>query len=149
MSRSVMVDSSWYIAQARLGRDPLKELTLAAEDRDIAVCGLIVAEVGRGIRERRFLDCYIRAWAQMLYIPSTRQRWRETLELAWHLDRKGVVIPLQDVHIAACTLSIGAAVLTEDDHFRKIPGLTAVRDVFLLATQANPLTNCLELRICA
>lgn len=125
-----MVDSSWYIGQARLGYDPLKALALAAEDRDIAVCGLIVAEVGRGIRERRFLDRTISAWAQMLFIPSTRQRWQETLELAWHLDREGVVLPIQDLHIAACALSIGAAVLTEDAHFRQIPGLTVVRDLF-------------------
>ena len=130
MSRPVMVDSSWYIGQARKGRDPLKELAIAAIDRDIAVCGLITAEVGRGIRDQRFLDSYLRVWSQMLYVPSTRRRWLETLELGWHLDRKGIVLPLQDLHIAACSLHIGAAVLTEDLHFRHIPGLTTVRDIF-------------------
>jgi hypothetical protein len=125
-----MVDSSWYIAESRNGRDPLQELALAAEDRDIAVCGLIVAEVGRGVRERRFLNRYIRAWTEMLYIPSTQQRWNETLQLAWHLDRKGVIIPLQDIHIAACSLSCGAAILTNDEHFRQIPGLTVVREIY-------------------
>lgn len=130
MSRSVMVDSSWYIHQARLGKDPLKELALAAEDRDIAVCGIIVAEVGRGIRKRQFLESYVRAWAQMLYIPSTQNRWKETLDLAWHLDRKGIVLPIQDLHIAACSLHIGAVILTEDEHFRKIPGLTVVSEIF-------------------
>ena len=130
MSRAVMVDSSWYIGQAKLGKDPLKELSLASEVRDIAVCGLIVAEVGRGIRERHFLNRYVSAWSQMLYIPSTQQRWKETLELAWHLDRENVILPIQDIHIAACALSISAAVLSEDTHFRKIPGLTAVRDLY-------------------
>ena len=76
-------------------REPLQELALASVDRDIAVCGMIATEVGRGIRQRRFLDRYIRAWKQILYIPSTQQRWRETLELAWHLDRKGLVLPRQ------------------------------------------------------
>lgn len=130
MSRPVMVDSSWYIGQARQGKDPLQELALAAVDRDIAVCGMIATEVGRGIRQRRFLNRYIRAWTQMLYIPSTRQRWKETLELAWHLDRKGIVLPVQDLHIAACALHIGAVVLSEDEHFRQVPGLTVVRDIF-------------------
>jgi predicted nucleic acid-binding protein len=125
-----MVDSSWYISQARLGNDPLKELSLAAVDRDMAVCGLIVTEVGRGIRDRRFLDRYIRAWAQMHYIPSTQKRWQETLELAWHLDRKGIVLPLQDLHIATCALQIGAVVLADDQHFQQIPGLTVVRDIY-------------------
>ncbi len=130
MSRPVMVDSSWYIDQARRGRDPLKELALAAIDRDIAVCGLIMAEIGRGIREQRFLYRYREVWSQMLYIPSTRQRWEETLELGWHLDRKGIVLPLQDLHIAACSLHIGAAILTLDQHFKHVPGLTVVRDIF-------------------
>jgi predicted nucleic acid-binding protein len=125
-----MVDSSWYITQARLGKDPLKELSLVALDRDIAVCGLIMAEVGRGIRERKFLEKFIQAWSVMLFVPSTQQRWRDTLELAWNLDRKGVVLPLQDLHIAACALSIGAALLTEDAHYRKINGLTVIQDLY-------------------
>lgn len=125
-----MVDSSWYITQARLGKDPLKELSLVALDRDIAVCGLIMAEVGRGIRERKFLGKFIQAWSVMLFVPSTQQRWRDTLELAWNLDRKGVVLPLQDLHIAACALSIGAALLTEDAHYRKINGLTVIQDLY-------------------
>lgn len=130
MSRSVMVDSSWYIRQARSGNDPLKELALAAEDRDIAICGIIMAEVGRGILKRDFLDRFKGAWAHMRYIPSTQGRWNETLELAWHLDRKGIVFPLQDLHIAACALHIGAVILTEDEHFNKIPGVMAVRDIY-------------------
>ncbi|MEY3000478.1 MAG: hypothetical protein RL648_692 [Verrucomicrobiota bacterium] len=125
-----MVDSSWYITQARLGKDPLKELSLVALDRDIAVCGSIMAEVGRGIRERKFLEKFIQAWSVMLFVPSTQQRWRDTLELAWSLDRKGVVLPLQDLHIAACALSIGAALLTEDAHYRKINGLTVIQDLY-------------------
>lgn len=125
-----MVDSSWYIRQASSGKDPLKELALAAVDRDIAVCGLIVTEVGRGIREKRFLDRYLRVWTQMLYVPSTQKRWQETLELAWQLDRQGIVLPLQDLHISVCALQIGAVVLTEDRHFQQIPGLTVVRDIY-------------------
>ncbi len=46
MSRPVLVDSSWYIARARQGRDPLIELALSAEDRDIAACAL---HIGAGV----------------------------------------------------------------------------------------------------
>lgn len=130
MSRPVMVDSSWYIAQARRGKDPLQELALVAEDRDIAVCGLICTEVGRGLRQRRFLDAYIEAWQQMLYVPSTQKRWQETLQLAWNLDRSGIILPLQDLHIAACATHIGAVILSHDGHFAKIPSATVVRDLF-------------------
>ncbi len=126
MSRPVLVDSSWYVSRCRDGRDPLLELALFAETRDIATCGLVCAEVGRGIREPRFLARFRKAWSEMFFIPSTRERWSATLDIAWSLDRKGLVLPIQDVHIAACALHIGAAVLTTDAHFQKIPGLVTV-----------------------
>jgi predicted nucleic acid-binding protein len=51
----------------------------------------------------------------------------EAAELAWTLDRKGIVIPAQDLVIACCAHRIGAVVLTMDAHFRRIPDLL-VRD---------------------
>jgi len=124
MSRPILVDSSWYIQQARSGRDPLLELSLVAESRDLATCGMIVAEVGRGLRIPRFLERYRRAWREMLWINSSATLWDRTLELAWELDRKGNVLPIQDVHIAACALELSAVILTFDRHFSLIPGLT-------------------------
>jgi predicted nucleic acid-binding protein len=56
--------------------------------------------------------------------------WHETLELAWQLDRQGRVLPIQDIHIAACALSIDAVVLTHDAHFREIPGVDATGRIF-------------------
>ena len=129
MSRPVLVDSSWYVSRCRDGRDPLRELAFFAETRDIATCGLVCAEVGRGIREPRFLARFRKAWSEMFYIPSTRERWDDTLDIAWALDRKGFVLPMQDIHIAVCALHIGAAVLTKDAHFEEIPGLVAVEQL--------------------
>jgi predicted nucleic acid-binding protein len=125
MSPPIMVDSSWYIREARSGRDPLAGLAMLAEGRDLAVCGMIMAEVGRGLREARYLQRYQRAWKFMRYVPSDLVRWEETLAIAWQLDREGKVIPLQDLHIAVCAASIGAVVLTADAHFHQIPGVVA------------------------
>lgn len=123
MSRPILVDSCWYIHQARNGHDPLRALSFLAETRDIATCGLIQAEVGRGLRHRRWLEKYQRAWSVMLFPDSSPKRWEETLELASNLDRQGVNLPIQDIHIAACALHAGAVVLTYDRHFQAIPGL--------------------------
>ena len=85
---------------------------------------MILAEVGRGVRVPRYLNRYLRAWREMMWIESTESVWSKTLELAWHLDRKGEVLPVQDIHIAACALEISAVLLTFDRHFALIPGLT-------------------------
>lgn len=130
MSRTVLVDSSWYIHQARQGRDPLLELGMVAGTRDIATCGIIVAEVGRGIRRREHLEAYRRAWKEMYWIHSSQEVWERSLELAWELDRAGTILPVQDLHIAACAMECGAVVLTYDRHFENIPGITVTNCLY-------------------
>lgn len=125
MSRPVLVDSCWYIEQTRRGEDPFRILSVLAEDREIATCGLVMAEVGRGVKEHAHLERFREAWAVMLYVASSNKRWDETLRVAWSLDRRGVVLPIQDIHIAVCASHIGAVILTYDQHFQKIPGVDA------------------------
>ena len=130
MNRPILVDSSWYIRQARHGHDPLQVLSFLAETRDIATCGIVQAEVGRGLRERKWLERYASAWSVMLYVDSNHKRWEETRELAWRLDRKGKILPLQNIHIAVCAHHIGAVILTYDGHFQDIPGVDATDRIF-------------------
>lgn len=130
MSRPVLVDSSWYIQQTRAGHDVLRALSFVAESRDIATCGLVMSEVGRGVKEQKHLDRFRAAWAVMLYVDSNIKRWEETMEFAWTLDRRGIVLPVQDIHIAVCARHIGAVVLTYDAHFQMIPGIDATDRVF-------------------
>jgi len=125
-----MVDSCWYIAQLRDGIDPLKTLSYLAESRDIATCGVIKAEVGRGIRQFERFEKFQRAWDVMLYVDSSLQRWDETMNLAWSLDRRGVTLPLHDLHIAVCASHIGAVILTHDKHFDHIPGIDATDKIY-------------------
>ena len=130
MSRPVLVDSSWYIGQARNGIDPLRVLSFLAETRDIGTCGVIMAEVGRGLKHPTHLRRYQAAWDLMFLVDSAAARWRETLQIAWQLDRRGVILPLQDLHIAACALHAGAVILTLDKHFQQIPGVDATDRIF-------------------
>lgn len=59
----------------------------------------------------------------MVNISSDNDLWMEATELAWKLDRKGIVIPGADIVIAASALRAGAAILTSDIHFQQIDGL--------------------------
>jgi predicted nucleic acid-binding protein len=62
----------------------------------------------------------------MCNVPSDNHLWVEATDLAWQLDRKGLVIPGADVVIAASALRIGAAVLTTDAHFQQIDRLRVI-----------------------
>jgi predicted nucleic acid-binding protein len=119
----VLADSSFYINQLRRGLDPLKTLALAAATRDLAVCGVIRCEVGRGLRNSRLRERLTAAWDVMLNVPTDNRLWAAAETLAWELDREGKVLPLTDILIACCAKRAGAVVLTDDQHFREIPGL--------------------------
>lgn len=122
----VLVDSSYYIGLLREGRDPLSDLAVIGAQRDVATCGVIRCEVGRGLKVERILQRFHAAWDVMLYVPTDNRLWAEAERLLWQLDRKGQQIPLPDAVIACCALRIGAVMLTFDHHFDLVPGLIAV-----------------------
>jgi predicted nucleic acid-binding protein len=125
----VLVDSSFYIRAAREGRDPLQLLAAITAARDVAVCGVIRCEVGRGVRLQKVLDRYTAFWNVMINVQTDNRLWDSVGKMLWQLDRQGIVLPLTDVVIACCASRIGAVVLTHDDHFNQIPGVRSTNRI--------------------
>ena len=119
----VLVDSCWYITQMKQGLHPLRTLESVAHARDVATCGIVRAEVARGIRDPGLLKKFRARWDVMLYVPLDNRLLADAEQLAWELDRTGVILPLTDIIIACCARRIGAVVLTFDKHFSHIPGI--------------------------
>jgi len=127
MAMLVLPDSNIYIDAVRSGSDPFQEFSGFLENWEFATCGMVVLEVCRGLRDPVRLQRFRERFAVMIYLQSTSQTWERATQLGWALDRKGIVLPSQDLFIAACALQTGATVLTRDAHFWKVPGLD-VRD---------------------
>jgi predicted nucleic acid-binding protein len=127
MDLTVLVDSNVYIDLLRKRLDPVEELTARVSQLDLAVCGMVRVEVLRGIRGQRAKAQMTAFFDVLQNVPTDNRLWEEATELAWTLDRKGIVLPAQDIVIACCARRIGAVVLTMDAHFRHIPGVQ-VRD---------------------
>lgn len=123
MAHLILPDSNVYIGPLRAGQDPFQQFKPDAEDCEYATCGMIVMEVCRGVRDPQLLRRIKERFAVMIYFPTSSQIWERVTQLAWSLDRQGVVLPGSDLIIAACALHAGAAVLTHDAHFRQVPGL--------------------------
>ena len=119
----VLADSSFYIHLMRQGQDPLKSLVLAAETRDLAICGIIRCEVGRALRAQKVREHFRAFWDVMINVPTDKRLWEAAEQTLWELDRHGNVLPLTAVVIACCAQRIGAVVLTYDKHFSQIPGV--------------------------
>ncbi|HYK88500.1 MAG TPA: PIN domain-containing protein [Acidobacteriota bacterium] len=125
-TNAVLVDSSYYIRMLRQGKDPLQALAFTAATRDLAVCGLVQCEVGRGLLSRSVLETFHAFWSMMIYVHTDERLWRSVEDTLWRLDRRGIILPLTDVVIGCCARSIGAAVLTADRHFSYIAGIDVI-----------------------
>ena len=126
MASLVLPDSSFYITSARTKIDPFRELGAHLAEYDIATCGMVVLEVLRGRSDPNILRHFRERFAVMIYIPTSNQIWERATQLAWALDQQGVILPAQDILIAAHALQADAAVLTHDAHFSSIPGLQTI-----------------------
>ena len=125
----ILADSSFYIQQTRMGRDPFRALAASAFERDLVICGVIRAEVLRGLRERALVERFQLRWNVMLNVPTDERLWQEVASTLWELDRRGTVLPLTDVVIACCARRLGAVVLTLDHHFALIPGIKVISEL--------------------
>jgi len=126
MANLVLPDSSYYITSARARIDPFHELGARSDEYDFITCGMVVLEVTRGRSDPHVLCRFQERFAIMIYVPTTNQIWERTTQLAWSLDRQGVILPAQDILIAAHALQTDATVLTHDAHFSSIPGLRVI-----------------------
>ena len=128
MASEVLVDSNVYISLLKTGRDAVATLYQWAEmeDRNLAICGMVRLEVLRGVRIPRFYQAISVLMDVMINVPTDNRLWIEATDLAWMLDRKGVVIPGSDAVIASCALRLGATVMTSDAHFSRIEGLRVI-----------------------
>jgi predicted nucleic acid-binding protein len=126
MTSLVLPDSNFYINCARAGLDPFRELGAHSEQCEFATCGMVVIEVCRGRHDPNLLRRFRDNFDVMIFVSTSNQIWERATQLAWSLDRHGVILPAQDILIAAHALHTDATVLTYDAHFNSIPGLRVI-----------------------
>ena len=126
MEALVLIDSNIYIGCLNAGLDPVTEISKRVALDDIACCGVVKAEVLRGIRGQRQRERFEEFFAVTQMIATTSGLWDEVWQLAWKLDRMGKILPLHDIVIACCALRAEATVMTRDKHFGEIPDLRVI-----------------------
>ena len=129
MERDVLIDSNFFISRLRRGVDPFLELARQQGDTLFYCCGVVKAEVCRGISQQRLLQRVTRGFEVMCWVPTTDKVWDRVVSMAWAASRRGETAQITDLIIAASALEIGAAVLTTDSDFRRFPGLEVLDDL--------------------
>ncbi len=132
MTTDILVDSAIYIGLMRSGQDPRLVLAPYLLAGRLYNCGVVRAEVLRGMKEDSRYAQMEQFFDIVPEIPTDPNLWRKVSELGWKLGRKGKWPPVTDITIAACAMRMGATLVSPDQHFIDMPGLDLVPDLSLL-----------------
>jgi predicted nucleic acid-binding protein len=106
--------------------DPFLELERSNFDYEFYSCGVVMAEVCRGVRVQRLYAEMRGAFAVMCWVPTTEQIWSDATDLARNLAARGVTMQITDLVIAVSAMVADASVLTLDSDFNQVPGLHVI-----------------------
>jgi predicted nucleic acid-binding protein len=126
MDADVLVDSNVFINLINTRRDPGPILSEWADGRTLAICGVVRLEVLRGVRSLKIRRAVSELMDAMIDVPTAPHIWQIATNLAWKHDRNGFVVSVADAVIAASAMSVGAAVLTADHHFRRLEDVAII-----------------------
>ena len=118
-----LIDSSVYIDTLRQGRDPIHVFSNEFETELLMTCGIVVCEVLRGIRDPNIFNRMESFFGLLHPVEFDDTYWADAYNLAWKMDRAGVILPLSDILIASAALATNATVVSSDKHFSSIPDL--------------------------
>ena len=139
---TLLVDSAIYIGFLRAGIDFRQRLLPALRAGDLYGCGIVRAEVLRGVKNPR-LKADLESFFDILpEVPTDAKMWRQISDLGWELGRKGKWPPVTDLAIAACALRIGANSGIAGCAFPSIFQASAPRRVARLKSISSTIVKC-------
>jgi len=122
---TVLADTSIWVDFLKVGaRGPAAELATLLRDRQVVLCGQVVAELLAGTRPEQRDGL----WTLLSGLPWLELRargWRRVGELAGDARSSGYTLPLTDVQIAVLALENEAELWSRDAHFAQIGQLVA------------------------
>lgn len=122
----VMADTCIWIAAEKSSSVAGVLIDLAGRDR-LVMCGVVYAEILRGIQEPALRERRASQLAVLQWGDAPPKLWLQTAETAREQDRAGRAIPLTDAHVAAMCIANNVALWTTDRHFDRVQGLCRFR----------------------
>ena len=117
-----LIDSSKIIQWIREGRNPVRILQPFIMADQLVTCGVIRIEVIRGAIKPAVREELSSLFDAIPEVQMTVSLWKRTTDIAWDLDRRGIVLPTTYLIIACCSHHARASIVTIDPHFDSIPG---------------------------
>lgn len=122
--RKVLLDTNAY-TKLLLGENAILE-ELGKADR-VFISTIVLGELFAGFRggtkeamNKKLLEQFL-GKPQVEIIPISKETAEIFGEIKYSLLRAGTPLPINDVWVASCAVEVGAAIVTYDEHFLKIP----------------------------
>ena len=113
-------------------RAPTPEIKKIFQKNEIAICGVVMAELLRGaVSEKQFnqlkssLECFE-------YIPIEQEDWDSLPRLLYTLKTNGIAVPFQDAMIALLAMKAACPLWTTDRHFSILQSVLPELKLFTL-----------------
>lgn len=113
----ILVDTSIIV---EYWKNPKREYTDVFITQDIAICGIVQAELIYGARSNKEVEKIISALECFNFIDIDKEDWNGIGKFLHKLRIRGVKIPLQDAIIAYLAVKNNIPLWTRDKHFELI-----------------------------
>ncbi|MDA8086997.1 MAG: PIN domain-containing protein [Nitrospiraceae bacterium] len=119
----VLVDTSAWVEFFR--NSPASDvMAKIIKDGRACICGVIYFELLQGIRAGEDYGKLIDMFKALKFVETTADIWIRAGNISAGLRRQGITLPMSDLLIGAAAIEHGIHVLTYDEHFSSIPGLS-------------------------
>lgn len=95
-------------------------LTKIFEDEEIAICGVVQAELLHGAKDQDEFDFMQDCLSELDFLSLQDDDWLEVGRMNLLLKQHGISVPLQDSIIAYIAIKNNVSLLTRDKHFSLI-----------------------------
>ncbi|MBI2918452.1 MAG: PIN domain-containing protein [Chloroflexi bacterium] len=120
----IVADTSvWIESFRRPGSPVVREMDLLLAEGDVAITGVVLAEVLQGARSESELERLKSLLGGLPLLQDDWSTWTLAGELSYKLRHQGQGVPLTDLAVAAVCIENDCALFALDQHFQRIPGL--------------------------
>ncbi|MHB8909157.1 MAG: type II toxin-antitoxin system VapC family toxin [Syntrophales bacterium] len=121
----ILPDTCAWIDYFRPGTTSLgTRLERAIDTTAVYACGPVLYELVQGARSEKEQAELTNALGALPFLEMSEALWIKAGQLSASLRKAGRTVPFSDILIAMLALEHDLTVMTVDEHFRSIPGLT-------------------------
>jgi predicted nucleic acid-binding protein len=123
MKHKIIVDTSIWIEYFKNTLINSKFIEKGLNEEFVYITGPIISELLQGVRTQKEYIMLSQSIGAVPFLNCHYNDWITAGNISFSLRKKGIIIPLSDIIIAAVAIRNDAKIYTLDKHFKQIPAV--------------------------